>query len=77
MSEKEVIGKSNEPKTIKTLTADLKNIGIKEGMVLLVHSSLSSIGWVVSGAMTVSLLLKFSQKDLVDFAVNWMERNRK
>lgn len=58
MSEKEVIGKSNKPQTIKTLTGDLKNIGVKEGMVLLVHSSLSSIGWVAGGAVTVILALE-------------------
>lgn len=58
MSEKEVISKSENPQTIKTLTADLKNIEVKDGMVLLVHSSLSSIGWVVSGAVTVILALE-------------------
>jgi len=58
MSEKEVISKSDKPQTIKTLTRDLKNIGVKEGMVLLVHSSLSSIGWVSGGAVSVILALE-------------------
>ena len=57
MSEKEVISKSNKPQTIETLARDFKNIGVKEGMVLLVHSSLSSIEWVSGDA---SLLLKKS-----------------
>jgi len=58
MSEKEVIGKSKSPQTIETLIRDLKNIGVKEGMVLLVHSSLSSIGWVSGGAVAVVLALE-------------------
>ena len=47
MSEKDIIEKSSKPQTVRTLVKDLKNIGVSEGMVLLVHSSLSSIGWVV------------------------------
>ncbi|MFC2145648.1 aminoglycoside N(3)-acetyltransferase [Actinomycetota bacterium] len=58
MSEKEIIEKSSKPQTIKTLVKDLKNIGVKEGMVLLVHSSLSSIGWVSGGAVGVILALE-------------------
>ena len=58
MSEKEVISKSKSPQTIETLIRDLKNIGVKEGMVLLVHSSLSSIGWVSGGAVAVILALE-------------------
>jgi len=59
MSEKEVISKSNEPQTVETLARDFKNIGVKEGMVLLVHSSLSSIGWVSGGAVAVILTKLF------------------
>lgn len=58
MSEKEVIGKSKKPQTLVSLSADLKNIGVKEGTVLLVHSSLSSIGWVSGGAAAVILALE-------------------
>ncbi len=58
MSEKEVISKSKSPQTIETLIRDLKNIGIKEGIVLLVHSSLSSIGWISGGAVAVILALE-------------------
>jgi aminoglycoside 3-N-acetyltransferase len=58
MSEKEVIGKSKSPQTIETLIRDLKNIGIENGMVLLVHSSLSSIGWVSGGAVAIILALE-------------------
>ncbi|TET50865.1 MAG: AAC(3) family N-acetyltransferase, partial [Actinomycetota bacterium] len=58
MSEKEVIKKSSRPQTVETLVRDLKNIGVREGMVLLVHSSLSSIGWTSGGAVAVILALE-------------------
>ena len=32
---------------------DLKKLGVREGMVLEVHSSLSSLGYVVGGAQSV------------------------
>ena len=58
MSEKDIIEKSSKPQTVKTLVKDLKNIGVSEGMTLLVHSSLSSIGWVCGGAVAVILALE-------------------
>ncbi len=35
------------------LHEDFQRIGIKRGMTLMVHSSLSSIGWVEGGPVTV------------------------
>ncbi len=58
MNEKSIIEKSSKPQTFKTLIQDLKNIGVREGMVLLVHSSLSSLGWISGGAVTAVLALE-------------------
>lgn len=41
------------PKTETSLRRDFAGIGVTGEMTLLVHSSLSSIGWVVGGAATV------------------------
>lgn len=46
MSEFDVIKNTKKPNTTESLVVDLKRIGIKEGDTVLVHSSLSSIGWV-------------------------------
>jgi aminoglycoside 3-N-acetyltransferase len=41
------------PKTEQSLRQDLSALGIARGMLLMVHSSLSAIGWVVGGPETV------------------------
>ncbi len=43
----------NRPQTKTSLSDDLLAIGIEPGMTLMVHSSLSSIGWVLGGAPTL------------------------
>lgn len=54
MSEADAIALSkNGPLTMKRMISDLKHLGVRKGMVLLVHSSLSSLGWVCGGAITV------------------------
>ncbi|MDS0524340.1 AAC(3) family N-acetyltransferase [Clostridium sp. SHJSY1] len=59
MSEKNIIETTNRPNTLSTLYDDLLQIGIKDDDILLVHSSLSSLGWVCGGAQTVvTALLK-------------------
>ena len=58
MSEAEVVNNTADPATIGSLQYDLKGLGVKPGMVLLVHSSLSAIGWVCGGPVAVILALR-------------------
>ncbi|MCL4416814.1 MAG: AAC(3) family N-acetyltransferase [Actinobacteria bacterium] len=53
-----IISKTKTPITIKTLEKDFSNIGLRDGMTILLHSSLSSIGWVCGGAVAVILALE-------------------
>lgn len=48
-----VIAATDRPATVDSLQADLAALGVKAGTVLMVHSSLSALGYVVSGAPTV------------------------
>ncbi|MGZ4164172.1 MAG: aminoglycoside N(3)-acetyltransferase [Tumebacillaceae bacterium] len=53
MSELQSIESIQSPRTRDTLAQDLRALGVKPGMTLLVHSSLSSIGWVCGGPVAV------------------------
>ncbi|MGB6129463.1 MAG: AAC(3) family N-acetyltransferase [Psychrilyobacter sp.] len=57
MSEKNIIDKTKIPITKKSLLEDLEGLGIEKGDTLLVHSSLSSLGWVCGGAQSVIMVL--------------------
>lgn len=48
----------NGPVTIVSLVNDFRRLGVQPGMVLLVHSSLSSLGWVCGGPVAVILALE-------------------
>lgn len=59
MSEEDAVKRTRGmPATVDSLTADLSSLGIAPGMVLLVHSSLSSLGWVSGGPVAVILALE-------------------
>lgn len=53
MSERDVIDSSPEPITRDRIVEDLHHLGISTGDTLIVHSSLSTLGFVIGGAQTV------------------------
>ncbi len=59
MSEKAVVDRTpDSPVTLTSLVADLSALGVEPGMTLIVHSSLSSLGWVCGGPQAVALALE-------------------
>lgn len=57
----ESIGRAGDrPATIASLRDDLLRLGVRPGMVLLVHSSLSALGWVSGGQVAVILALELA-----------------
>lgn len=54
MDERQVVENTpGMPATVASLTADLRTFGLRPGMLVLVHSSLSALGWVCGGAAAV------------------------
>ena len=58
MSEKEIVQKTEFPATVESLQADFCSLGVKPGMVVLMHSSLSAMGWVCGGSVAVITALQ-------------------
>ncbi len=48
-----VLKRTKDIRTKETLSYDLQNLGLKKGMTIIVHSSLSSLGSVKGGPITV------------------------
>ncbi len=52
-TEVDLIQATDRPATPATLTADLLALGVSSGGVVIVHSSMSAIGWVAGGAQGI------------------------
>ncbi|MFD2170979.1 aminoglycoside N(3)-acetyltransferase [Tumebacillus lipolyticus] len=53
MNEQTAIERVKLPRTRQSIAEDLRVLGVREGMTLIVHSSLSSLGWVSGGPVAV------------------------
>lgn len=53
MTEGEAVKLALMPRTRESIARDLRSLGLYEGMTVLVHSSLSSLGWVCGGPVAV------------------------
>ena len=54
MSEANSVSVVQAPNTRESIARDLKSLGLKPGMTAIVHSSISSIGWVCGKAVAVA-----------------------
>ncbi len=50
---KEVVERLEEPVTVSSIAGDLRDLGLGAGDAVLVHSSLSALGWVAGGEQAV------------------------
>ncbi|MGM0411614.1 MAG: aminoglycoside N(3)-acetyltransferase [Bacillota bacterium] len=53
MSENKIVENSDYPVTKKSLIKDFKTGGLKKSSTIIVHSSLSSLGWVCGGSVAL------------------------
>ncbi len=63
MGEREAIERADAPVTVESMVTDLRALGIEQGETLLVHSSLSALGWVCGGAQAVVAALQEAVTD--------------
>jgi len=54
MTDEDAIARTDLPRTRESIAADLVDLGVRSGSVVIVHSSVSSLGWVVGGPVAVA-----------------------
>jgi len=52
------VKKTEKPNTINSLISDFEQIGLKKGDIILLHSSMSKMGWTVGGPVAVVMALQ-------------------
>ncbi|HES57920.1 MAG TPA: aminoglycoside N(3)-acetyltransferase, partial [Firmicutes bacterium] len=64
MAEADAVARSTDgPVTREWLVRDLRALGVRPGMLLMVHASLSGLGWVIGGVVTVMDALRDAAGD--------------
>lgn len=53
MTQTALIQQSSRPQTRSSLANDLRELGLREGMTVIVHSSMKSLGWVCGGPVAI------------------------
>ena len=53
MADSDLVPEQDLPRTRESLAADLRNLGVVAGSVLLLHSSVKALGWVCGGPVAV------------------------
>ena len=53
MNEETSIKNADSPRTRDSIARDLRQLGVKEGMVLVVHAAMSKLGWTNGGPIAV------------------------
>lgn len=56
--ERDAMANQETPVTVESIVRDLRALGVEEGMTLVVHSSLKSLGWVSGGPQAVVMALQ-------------------
>jgi aminoglycoside 3-N-acetyltransferase len=53
VTDADLVSKTDRPRTRESIATDLAALGVRTGSVLLVHSSVSAVGWVAGGPVAV------------------------
>lgn len=64
MGEQDLVRGTDRPRTRGELAGDLRRLGVRSGDVVVVHSSLSALGWVSGGAVAVVQALQDAVTDV-------------